>query len=91
VGLFQAGTNGWSPAHVSSQEENAMSKIFLFVMVALSGNLWTYFRGLEEVKFTPAIEAQCEHAGILDPDGCPRPAGAADLAGLADPNGGSAP
>lgn len=68
-----------------------MTKILLLVAVALSGNIWTYFRGLEEVKFTAAAGAQCDLAGILDPNGCPRPGGTADLAGILDPDGGSAP
>jgi len=73
--------------NVSFHEENAMVRIVLLITVALSGNIWTYFRGLEEVKFTAALGAQCDLAGILDPDGCPRPGATTDSGGLADPDG----
>lgn len=68
-----------------------MAKILLLVAVALSGNIWTYFRGQEEVKFAAVAGAQCDLGGLADPNGCPRPGGTADLGGLADPDGGSAP
>ena len=80
-----------APGNRSLQEENTMLRVLLILAVAFSGNLWTIWGGAEEAKMTAATAAQCDSAGLADPNGCPRAGATADSGGLADPDGGSAP